>query len=442
MTVTILARVVRGLEWVAAEEVATVLPSTRPRLAAREVNFETDRWPEPGLLALRTVDDAFLRVAVRDGVGATRDVPDRVAAWTAGLDWATWRDRLGQLRPVPGRPRFDVVASLDGRRSFNRFALENAVGAAIAARLGGVFAARDGAGRTPGETDLTVRLMLRGPQLVVALRLGVRPLHRRAYKLATGAGTLHPPLAAAMARLALPAGAPAAGVPAAGVPAAGVPAAGVPAAGASRGGTPQSGASRGGTPQDGAAQGGGRPAPVVADPFCGDGTIAIEAACLMPAATVLATDIDSGRLANARDNAGRAGRAIGFGRADAARLPWRPGAVTSVLTNPPWEVAVRAGGGLSQSLEPFLTALPGVLPAYGRVCLVLDAGLDGPDLLARRGLRVLLGQRIRLAGRISDLLLCVPGAAGDAGPGAGLTDELADWRSRALAGGLITEDGF
>jgi 23S rRNA G2445 N2-methylase RlmL len=395
VTVTILARVVRGLEWVAADEIATLLPAARPRLAAREVTFETDRWPAPGLLTLRTVDDAFLRVAVRDGVGATRDVPDRVAAWSAGLDWASWRDRLARLRPLPEKPRFDVVASLDGRRSFNRFALENAVGAAIAARLGGMFAARDGAGRTPGETDLTVRLMLRGPQLVVALRLGARPLHRRAYKLATGAGTLHPPLAAAMASLARPAGS-------------------LPAS------------------------------PVLADPFCGDGTIAIEAAYAQPAATVLATDLDPARLANARANAGRAGRRIGFGRADAARLPWRPGAVTSVLTNPPWEVAVRAGGALAESLDPFLSALPGVLPGYGRVALVLDAELDGADLLARRGLRVLLGQRIRLAGRISDLLLCAP--AGVGGPGAGLADGLADglagWRSRALAGGLITEDGF
>lgn len=385
MSVTILARVLRGLEWVAAEEVASALPGVRPRLAAREVTFEVPRWPDPRVPGLRTVDDTFLRVAALDGVGTTRDIPGRVATWAAGLDWAWWRDRLARLRPLPQRPRFDVVASLDGKRSFNRFAMENAVGAAIQRRLGGTFAARDAAGRGPGETDLTVRLMLRGPELVVALRLGVRPAHRRGYKLATGAGTLHPPLAATLVWLAADAGR------------------------------------------------------VVADPFCGDGTIAIETALAMPAASVLAGDIDPARLANARANATRAGVAIGLCQADAGRPPWQPGRVSTVLTNPPWDLAVQARGAVSRSLDPFLRSVLSLLDPDGRVCLVADAELAAPTLLARSGFRVLLGQRVRLAGRISDLVLCAPESAA---PGAAPPAGLVQWRDRALAAGLVTADGF
>jgi 23S rRNA G2445 N2-methylase RlmL len=41
-----------------------------------------------------------------------------------------------------------------------------------------------------------------GAHATIGLRIADRPLHRRAYKRATVAGTLHTPLAAAMVRLA------------------------------------------------------------------------------------------------------------------------------------------------------------------------------------------------------------------------------------------------
>ncbi len=74
----------------------------------------------------------------------------------------------------------------------------------------------------------------------MALRAGPRPLHRRGWKVRTGPGSLHPPVAAALARLAR-------------------------------------------------RPGGG----VIADPFCGDGTIPVEVALADPAAHVLAADLDA-----------------------------------------------------------------------------------------------------------------------------------------------------
>src|SRR5213080_4784960 len=246
-----IARAVHGIEWVCAEEIARTLPAGDVRLARREVTF---RLPsvDDRLHALRTVDDVFVRVGELGDVGTTKDALPVLARRLAALDWSA-----AAPGAVPGR-RFDVVASIEGRRTYNRYAVEAAAGAALAPVLGATFVARTDAG-SAGESDVTVRLFLRGPVAVAALRLGARPLHRRAYKQDTGPGTLHPPLAAALARLAAPAG-----------------------------------------------------GEHVLDPFCGDGTLAIEAALAYPDARVTGTDIDPARVANARANAQRAGVAVEF----------------------------------------------------------------------------------------------------------------------------------
>ena len=108
----------------------------------------------------------------------------------AELDWHTALGHVGKLRQLPDRPLFDVVASLDGRRTFNRYDLENATGAALAPILRGRHLARTGTARPDGDSDLTVRLFVHGPDAAVALRLADRPLHRRPWKLDTGPGTL------------------------------------------------------------------------------------------------------------------------------------------------------------------------------------------------------------------------------------------------------------
>jgi tRNA (guanine6-N2)-methyltransferase len=340
----VIARCVHGLEWVCADEIASTLPAvTDLTLGRRDVTFHLPA-AEPRLLALRTVDDVFRRVGTVEEVGSTKDALPALGRRLAELDWSA---------APPGR-RFDVVASLEGRRTYNRYAVEAAAGAALAPVLGGTFLDRGDA----GESELTVRLFLRRSTAVAALRLAARPLHRRPYKQDTGPGTLHPPVAAALARI----GAPAAGE-------------------------------------------------VVLDPFCGDGTVAIEAALAYPHARMVATDLDPARLAHARANAARAGVPIEFAVADAGEV--RPADL--ILTNPPWNVAVEATGTLAGSLDRFWRAVP------GRLCAVTP---DGPA-----GLKAALRTRIRLAGRIAELIL----VGGTLPPG------LAAWRERALAAGVVLE---
>lgn len=383
--VAVIARTVRGLEWVAAEEVARVLRQAGPlTLAPRQVTFELPGVDER-LTRLATADDVFVSVGEVGEVGATKDEPARLARRLDALDWETPLGQVRALRPEgpPRRLRFDVVASLDGRRRFNRYAVERAAGTVLSRRLGGEFAERDPKAGLKGEVDLTVRLLITGPVAVAALRLTARPLHRRPYKADAGPGTLHPPLAAAMLRLA------------------------------------------------GAAK-----AKVMVDPFCGDGTVPIELARSHVGVHALGADLDPARLANAQANAGRSGADVTLLRADAGRLPLRAGTVGAVVTNPPWQRLVHRRGTLARTPHRFLGEIPDVLRDGGALCMIVDAELDLPAWLDRLGYATTLDQRIRIAGRISRILLCGPGAAPPLSP------SLRSWHRRARAAGLITADGF
>jgi tRNA (guanine6-N2)-methyltransferase len=394
--ITLAARCVRGLEWVLAAEVAEVAQlGTAPglHLSERQVAFGVDAL-DATLLGLRTADDLLLELGVLGGVGHTRAALADLARGLSRIDLDAGIGRLEELRALPAKPGFDVVASLLGKRNYNRFAVEDAAGEAIQDALGAQYVSRNPheevthAGDT-AETDFTVRIALSGDTAEISLRLPRRPLHRRAWKLDTGPGTLHPPLAAALVRI-------------------------------------------------GSADCAGDTA--VLDPFCGDGTIAIEAALAHPDAVVLAADLDEGRLANARANAARADVAsrVAFVQADAGRGDWDGAAFGLVATNPPWNRAVGAAGALADSIDPFWRRVPGSLRPGGRICTVADAELDVPGHLRGAGYTVTLAQTIRLAGRVSQVVLATPPGA----PAASLSPGLAAWHARAVAAGIVSTDGF
>jgi tRNA (guanine6-N2)-methyltransferase len=396
----VLARVTRGLEWVLAEEIDTALADRRAagtiRLSPREVRFtvpdasDVDSLPVP-----RVADDLFLVVARTPDLGRPKDAADRMAAALAGADWGAALDLVRRRRRADRLgPRFDVVVSFAGKRNFNRYRLEDAIGLLLAPRLGLGYTTRTPT--RPGQPGpatppaaVTVRVLLDGVTATAALRLEPRPAHRRDYKLDTGPGTLHPPLAAALARLA------------------------------------------------------GRPdARRVLDPFCGDGTLAIEAALARPGALVLAGDHDPERLGNAAANAARAGVAdrVRLLRADAGALPVADARADLVLTNPPWNVAVAATGSLRASLGPFWRDTARLLAPGGQVCVVADdepdSALDAAEALRRSGLLVGPQIRARLAGRVSRIVL----AAADHTPE--LSPASAGWHAAAVRAGVVGEHDF
>lgn len=374
-------RTVRGIEWLVADEATSLCPGSSIAMDRREVRI--DAAPsDPRIMRLSTADDALALVGDVHDVGHTRAVLRALAERVAALDVGAAARSIADVRPLPARPTFDVVASLAGQRNYSRFELEDALGAHLSESLGGRFRSR-AEGAQPEATDLTVRVILTGSVATVALRLSGTPLHRRPWKSLTGAGSLHPPLAAAMVRLA----------------------------------------------EIG-------PGARVADPFCGDGTIAVEASLNHPTARVQASDIDPARLSNAQANASRAGVSIDLSLRDAGHAWPSDEPIDAIVTNPPWNVAVEGSGTLSGSLDRFWEQAEAGLSRHGRI-VVLSAGETKSFPGARHhGLVPLLAQRLRVAGHVA--WLTVLGRA-ETAP---LAERLAQMRRRAERQGLISGEDF
>ncbi|MGW0519996.1 methyltransferase domain-containing protein [Crossiella sp. NPDC003009] len=375
----LVARTVRGLEQVVAEEVRPLGPVDFQ--GHREVWFRAE--PTPAVLGSRCADDVLLHgISVR-GIGPARaDLPvlAEAAARMPLAELLMARKRCGGKDFTAG---VTVSASFLGRRNYNRYDLEDAVGRPVALALGLPYWSRRG-GVAPPDGGLSWRVTVEGDRALVALRIAERPLHRRGYRRVTRAGSLHPPVAAAMARLG----------------------------------------------------GGGR----VLDPCCGAGTLAVEAA-LGGAELVLGLDRDAGAVAAARVNGAAAGlgggvgagigpglgggigagigpglgggigagigpglgggigAGIGWGVADAGRLPVADGAVDLVLCNPPWDRQVPPTGVLARRPQHFWRELRRVLRPRGRAVLLLPA-----SALPRTGFQLLDRLPISLSGQHPEIV--------------------------------------
>ncbi|GIH96979.1 methyltransferase domain-containing protein [Planobispora siamensis] len=341
-----MARCVHGLEPILAEEILELGLGTITRMGPREVHFRT-RGPQPRVTGLRTADDVFLLAARCEDVGAAR----RDAAGLARLAGLADPGRLLRLRGEHGGPGaftgVEVSASFVGGRNFNRYDAEDAVGRALARRLGVDYHSRR-AGTAPPAGHSGWRVTLDGAYATLMLRVAGRPLHRRDYKRCSIPGTLHPPLAAAMARMA-----------------------------------------------------GIRPGHRVLDPCCGAGTLLIEAGGQQPEARLYGFDLAWEALRAAGENA--AGTPVTVGRADAGRLPVPDGAVDRVLSNPPWGGQVTAGGLLAAAPSRWWAELRRVL-APGGQAVVLLPDVGGLAAGIAQGLVPTHLQRIRVSGAVSFLV--------------------------------------
>ncbi len=111
------------------------------------------------------------------------------------------------------------------------------------------------------------------------------------------------------------------------------------------------------------------------DPFCGSGTILIEAATLFPRYALYGSDIDPRALEGARENLALLGLAerVHLQQADARRLRevYAAEMFTAIVTNPPFGVRVGRGVKFKRFYTAFLREAWHVLKPGGRLTLLV-----------------------------------------------------------------------
>lgn len=351
------ARCARGLEPQLAAEILQLELGGITTIGHRSVHFRAWRPYDTRVTALRTADDVFLLGARGPEAGTTRSALPALAGLAAKTNPEKLLRHRSHLLPAPAGPTpgVEVSASFLGRRRFNRYDAEDAVGNALAARLDVPYHPRRTEGAPPADYAAW-RLTLDGTEATLMLRITPRPLHRRPYKQQTVPGSLHPPLAAAMTRLA----------------------------------------------DIG-------PGHTVLDPCCGAGTLLIEAALAHPeAARYQGYDIDPTALAAARANKTTASLdRIRIQRADVASLPVPHTTVDRIVCNPPWGTQAHAKAGLATTPTAWWRELHRVLTPTGTAVVLLPTPTPLAEAI-QAGLIPTHTQRIHLAGTPTYLVKLAP----------------------------------
>lgn len=323
----------RGLENISAEEMGQIPGLQIAQVSYRRISVDYD-GDLPALLGLRTVDDVFLDLGVWNGIVRQRSALAHLAQMAAKLKLAAAQETVAQIRPLPASPAFSVTVNFVGRRNYSTDEIKAAAAEGIRARYGWTYT-------TEEESEINIRIFIEHEQAFVGMRLARKPLHRRQYKQADLPGSLKPTIAAAMLRVA-----------------------------------------------------GVLPGESVLDPFCGAGTILIEAALL--GAEAYGGDNNLQALAAARDNAALASASIILEPWDARQLPLESRSVPLVVTNLPWGRQVAVGTDISLFYRQVCAEIERVLTSNGRVVVLTNL----PHLLSFEQRRKIAQTEISLFGQL------------------------------------------
>jgi 23S rRNA G2445 N2-methylase RlmL len=312
----------RALETVSANEIATLPAVTIGSIGYRRITASCG-GPLATLLDLRTVDDVFLDLGTWRNVGRRRHTLALMRDLSSRLDLRAAAAKLARLRAVPRAPAFSVTASFVGKRNYGAEEIKNAVSEGIMTHHDWRYTGDDAA------ADLNVRVFIEREAAFVGLRLGRRPLHEREYKKAHRAGSLKPPVAAAMLLLV-----------------------------------------------------GLAPGQSLLDPCCGAGTILAEAGKF--GAEVWGGDIDLSAVSAARVNASAAGIAATVNAWDARALPIPDGSVERIVSNLPWGRQAPVSGALALFYRDVCAEMRRVIAPGGRIALLTNAPQLAPFQDLRR----------------------------------------------------------
>ncbi|MEO8607833.1 MAG: methyltransferase domain-containing protein [Chloroflexota bacterium] len=310
----IFALTTRGLESISADEIASLPGMHITETAYRRVAASYEGSPI-SLLNLRTVDDLYLDITAWNNVIHTRDMLAVIKTWSAELDLSEAAQICASIRPIRN-DSFSVTASFVGKRNYSADEIKTAASEGISSANPWIYTPDD------READFNIRIFIDHETAFVGVRLSKSPLHERGYKQSQRAGSLKPPVAAAMLQLA-------------------------------------------------EVSAGHR----LLDPCCGVGTILIEGA--MMGAVASGGDLDTDAVAAAKANANLAGVKVGIQTWDARTLPIPERSINRIVTNLPWGRQIV----VDEPLETFYGDVCGemerVLAPGGRIAILTNT----PQLL-------------------------------------------------------------
>ncbi len=316
----VFALTTRGLESVSADEIAALPGVTVEQIAYRRVAATCAASLAP-LLELRTVDDVFLDVATWQGIDRPRSTLDVLGELSADLDLREAVLTCSQVRPIRIPLTFSITASFVGKRNYSTQEIKQACAEGIAAGHDWTYTPDD------AVASLNVRVFIEHDTAFVGVRLGKRPLHRRAYKQRHMPGSLKPSVAAALLVL---------------------------------------------------AEAG--PGTCVLDLCCGAGTIPIEAA--LGGAAAFGGDNDPIAVVAARANARVAGVDAQILSWDAQTLPIADASVDRIVSNLPWGREVKVDAALESFYRRVCVEMQRVVAPGGRIALLTSM----PHLVDFQGL--------------------------------------------------------
>lgn len=317
----IFALTTRGIEHISADEIDALPNCTVDTVGYRRISATcADIRP---LLDLRTVDDVFLLLAEWGNIDHTRAALRQIGHLSARFPLEEAVSVLGTLRPIASPPTFSITASFVGKRNYSTPEIKQACAKGIEASRHWQYHEDE------RETDLNIRIFMEHNRTWVGVRVAKRPLHERPYKQTHLPGSLKPPVAAAMVKLA-------------------------------------------------DVHTGMR----VLDPTCGTGTILIEAA--LSGAVVIGGDIDIEAINVAKANALSANVPIDLRIWDAQKLPLADRSIDRVVCNLPWGRQIVVDDSLRHFYGQICGEIERVLGNGGRAVLLTST----PELVAFKVLRL------------------------------------------------------
>lgn len=365
--IQIFALTTRGLEAISAAEMSLLPGMEIQQIAYRRVAaaYQGDLTP---LLNLRTLDDLFLSLATWQGIVPQRSALSRLQGLSAQLEApkiTAALETIQQLRPLPQNPTLSLTANFVGKRNYATPEIKAALSAGLdenPLRLGprSWQILED-----DFRTDLNLRLFIEHETAFVGLRLGARPLYQRPYKQTHLAGSLKPPVAAAMLQIAEMS-----------------------------------------------------PGQRLLDPCCGAGTLLVEAALDLAAKTIhsapshpgipsiiLGGDLEERALRAAQANARAASIPVALSQWDARYLPLESGTIDRIVTNLPWGRQVHLDESLAAFYQDISQEIARLLAPQGRAVLLTSF----PELLQPMGLHQVASLEISLFGQTPTILVYAQG---------------------------------